>query len=93
MRWCWALGTSSCSCAGRLLLQAYPKEHPFAQLSGSDNVISFSSRRYSQQPLIIRYLERALHHVRMEMQSLRIPSAAPMLHFLREAHQHTQIHF
>ncbi|CAK0785856.1 hypothetical protein CVIRNUC_009068 [Coccomyxa viridis] len=35
-------------------LKAYAKDHPFAQLSGSDNVISFSSRRYNQQPLIIR---------------------------------------
>ena len=37
-----------------LILQAYAKEHPFAQLSGSDNVIAFFSRRYSPQPLIIR---------------------------------------
>ena len=59
MCWCWALCTSLCSCAGSLAPQAYAKDHPFAQLSGSDNVISFSSRRYSQQPLIIRYFEQA----------------------------------
>ncbi len=40
-----------------LLLQTYAKSHPFAQLSGSDNVIAFSSRRYSPQPLIIRFSE------------------------------------
>ena len=28
--------------------------HPFAQLSGSDNVILFSTKRYSPQPLVIR---------------------------------------
>ncbi|CAL8471344.1 g10886 [Coccomyxa elongata] len=35
-------------------LQAYPTDHAFAQLSGSDNIIAFSTQRYSQQPLIIR---------------------------------------
>lgn len=36
------------------LVQAYPTDHAFAQLSGSDNIIAFSTQRYSQQPLIIR---------------------------------------
>jgi aspartokinase/homoserine dehydrogenase 1 len=35
-------------------LHRYPKDHPFAQLRGSDNIISFTTERYSQQPLIIR---------------------------------------
>lgn len=32
----------------------YPKSHPFAQLAGSDNMLVFSSARYSAQPLIVR---------------------------------------
>lgn len=39
---------------GTVKLQRYPKDHPFAQLKGSDNIISFTTERYSQQPLIIR---------------------------------------
>ncbi|EIE19690.1 homoserine dehydrogenase [Coccomyxa subellipsoidea C-169] len=35
-------------------LQSYPADHAFAQLSGSDNIIAFTTRRYSQQPLMIR---------------------------------------
>lgn len=34
--------------------QAVPREHAFAQLSSSDNVISFTTERYHAQPLIIR---------------------------------------
>lgn len=30
------------------------QDHPFAQLSGSDNIIAFTTQRYSQQPLIVR---------------------------------------
>lgn len=39
---------------GHVELRQYPKSHPFAQLSGSDNIISFTTERYFQQPLIIR---------------------------------------
>jgi hypothetical protein len=35
-------------------LQAYPKSHPFCQLSGSDNIVSYTTERYAQQPLIVR---------------------------------------
>ncbi|KAK9806390.1 hypothetical protein WJX72_012566 [[Myrmecia] bisecta] len=35
-------------------LQAYPKSHAFAQLSGTDNVVSFTTQRYSKQALIVR---------------------------------------
>lgn len=42
---------------GSVKLQQYPKSHPFAQLSGSDNIIAFTTRRYINQPLIIRYLQ------------------------------------
>ncbi len=39
---------------GRVELQRYPKSHAFAQLSGSDNIIGFTTRRYSKQQLIVR---------------------------------------
>ena len=31
-----------------------PADHPFAQLQGSDNVVVFTTRRYSQTPLVVR---------------------------------------
>ncbi|KAL8230835.1 hypothetical protein R6Q57_000613 [Mikania cordata] len=39
---------------GVVELQRYKKQHPFAQLSGSDNIISFTTERYNKQPLIVR---------------------------------------
>ncbi|XP_057974069.1 bifunctional aspartokinase/homoserine dehydrogenase 1, chloroplastic-like isoform X2 [Malania oleifera] len=39
---------------GLVELQKYKKDHPFAQLSGSDNIIAFTTARYKQQPLIVR---------------------------------------
>lgn len=39
---------------GSVELRRYPKEHPFAQLSGSDNIIAFTTARYAKQPLIVR---------------------------------------
>lgn len=39
---------------GRVELRRYKKEHPFAQLCGSDNIIAFSTQRYAKQPLIVR---------------------------------------
>ncbi|CAL0306315.1 unnamed protein product [Lupinus luteus] len=39
---------------GVVELRRYKKDHPFAQLSGSDNIIAFTTRRYNQQPLIVR---------------------------------------
>ena len=35
-------------------LKSYAKDHPFAGLSQSDNMILFKTERYSKQPLIIR---------------------------------------
>lgn len=35
-------------------LRPYPLEHPFANLSGSDNIVSFQTARYNKQPLIVR---------------------------------------
>ncbi|KAJ7942870.1 Aspartokinase-homoserine dehydrogenase [Quillaja saponaria] len=39
---------------GTVELRRYKKDHPFAQLSGSDNIIAFTTRRYKNQPLIVR---------------------------------------
>jgi len=39
---------------GSVELRRYPKSHPFAQLQGSDNILSFTTQRYFKQPLIIR---------------------------------------
>ena len=39
---------------GRVELRRYPKSHAFAQLSGSDNIIAFTTKRYKKQPLIVR---------------------------------------
>ncbi|KAI4329113.1 hypothetical protein L6164_021413 [Bauhinia variegata] len=38
---------------GVVELRRYRKDHPFAQLSGSDNIIAFTTR-YKNQPLIVR---------------------------------------
>lgn len=35
-------------------LQRYPLTHPFARISGSDNIIAFMTQRYSNQPLIVQ---------------------------------------
>lgn len=39
---------------GSVELKRYPMSHAFAQLSGSDNIISFRTTRYDTQPLIVR---------------------------------------
>ena len=38
----------------RVELRRYPRSHPFASLSGSDNMMSFRTQRYATQPLIVR---------------------------------------
>jgi len=40
--------------AARVRLEALPAAHPFYDLSGSDNIISFTSARYSERPLVVR---------------------------------------
>jgi len=40
---------------GSVELRRYPKDHPFASLSGSDNILSFETERYNSQPLIVRF--------------------------------------
>ncbi|KAL8257060.1 hypothetical protein R6Q59_029101 [Mikania micrantha] len=39
---------------GAVELRRYKKQHAFAQLSGSDNIIAFTTERYYKQPLIVR---------------------------------------
>ncbi|KAL4017369.1 hypothetical protein IC575_020921 [Cucumis melo] len=39
---------------GFVEMQRYKDDHPFAQLSGSDNIIAFTTTRYRKQPLIVR---------------------------------------
>ena len=40
------------SCSVRL--KSYPSSHPFAGISGSDNIVAFTTERYNEQPLIVR---------------------------------------
>jgi aspartokinase/homoserine dehydrogenase 1 len=35
-------------------MRSYPIEHPFASLTGSDNIVSFQTVRYNTQPMIVR---------------------------------------
>ena len=35
-------------------LRTYPIDHPFANLKGSDNIVSFQTTRYNTQPMIVR---------------------------------------
>ncbi len=35
-------------------LSEYPLDHPFSQAKGTDNVISFTTQRYHEQPLVIK---------------------------------------
>jgi aspartokinase/homoserine dehydrogenase 1 len=35
-------------------LRTVSLEHPFASLKGSDNLVAFSTRRYSSQPLVVK---------------------------------------
>ena len=35
-------------------LRTYPLDHPFANLRGSDNIVSFQTARYNAQPMIVR---------------------------------------
>ncbi len=35
-------------------LREYQTDHPFANLKGSDNIVSFQTTRYNKQPMIVR---------------------------------------
>jgi len=34
--------------------RSYPLDHPFANLTGSDNIVSFQTTRYNSQPMMVR---------------------------------------
>ncbi|MCL4156587.1 UNVERIFIED_CONTAM: hypothetical protein GTU68_008255, partial [Idotea baltica] len=38
----------------RVKLKSVPRSHPFYELSGTDNILAITTKRYSQQPLVIR---------------------------------------
>jgi aspartokinase/homoserine dehydrogenase 1 len=40
--------------AASVALRAYPADHPFANISLTDNIVQFVTRRYSENPLIVR---------------------------------------
>ena len=48
------VGVVDPSGGSRVELAAYPPAHPFASLSGSDNMMSFTTKRYAKQPLVVR---------------------------------------
>jgi aspartokinase/homoserine dehydrogenase 1 len=35
-------------------LREYPKDHPFARITGSDNIVAFTTARYREQPLVVQ---------------------------------------
>ncbi len=35
-------------------LRPYPKDHPFARITGSDNIVAFTTDRYDTQPLVVQ---------------------------------------
>jgi aspartokinase/homoserine dehydrogenase 1 len=35
-------------------LKEYPREHPFARITGSDNIVAFTTARYDSQPLVVQ---------------------------------------
>ncbi len=37
-----------------VLLKSYPMDHPFAGISGTDNIVAFTTDRYNEQPLVVR---------------------------------------
>jgi aspartokinase/homoserine dehydrogenase 1 len=40
--------------AASVRLASYPREHPFAGLSATDNLVAFTTDRYAAQPLVVR---------------------------------------
>jgi aspartokinase/homoserine dehydrogenase 1 len=48
------VGSISESGKAKVSLAPYAGTHPFARLSGSDNIVLFRTRRYDKQPLVIQ---------------------------------------
>ncbi|HEY4220016.1 MAG TPA: bifunctional aspartate kinase/homoserine dehydrogenase I [Myxococcota bacterium] len=40
--------------APRIELRAVPRTHPFARLTGTDNIVAFTTQRYDAQPLLVQ---------------------------------------
>jgi homoserine dehydrogenase len=38
----------------RATLKEFPRDHPVASAKGSDNVIAFTTKRYSRTPLVVQ---------------------------------------
>jgi len=48
------VGTIDSNGAMSAQMRSYPLDHPFASLTGSDNIVSFQTARYNTQPMIVR---------------------------------------
>ncbi len=48
------VGSIDASGKASVKLKAYPKDHAFAQMTGTDNIISFRTQRYDVQPIVVR---------------------------------------
>lgn len=48
------VGTIDENGVATVALKSYPRDHSFAHLSGTDNIVAFQTRRYREQPLIVR---------------------------------------
>ena len=48
------VGTINAEGHAAVELRAYPNDHAFAQIKGSDNIISFRTQRYDAQPIVVR---------------------------------------
>jgi aspartokinase/homoserine dehydrogenase 1 len=48
------VGTIDSNGAMSAQMRRYPLDHPFANLTGSDNIVSFQTARYNSQPMIVR---------------------------------------
>ena len=35
-------------------MREFPRDHPFAGMKGSDNIIAFTTKRYSRTPLVVQ---------------------------------------
>jgi len=38
----------------RAEMREFPRDHPFAGTKGSDNIIAFTTKRYSRTPLVVQ---------------------------------------
>ena len=38
----------------RAAMREFPRDHPFAGTKGSDNIIAFTTKRYSRTPLVVQ---------------------------------------